>query len=83
MSTCRDMAVTSSHLVVGDVVSRATRRTPAKVSQHSMLSLTKYYLKHLENDAKHLADELTDYHCHNVNPQGPRGQLEFLPDPRP
>ena len=69
MSTCRDMAVTSSHLVVGDVVSRATRRTPAKVSQHSMLSLTKYYLKHIENDAKYLADELIDHHSQNVNPK--------------
>ena len=69
MSTCQDMAVTSSHLVVGDVVSRASRRTPAKVSQHSMLSLTKYYLRHLECDAKHLADELVDFHAQKVNPK--------------
>ena len=82
MSTCKDMAVTSSHLVVGDVVSRATRRTPAKVAPHAMLSLTKYYLKHLDEASKHLADELIDYHCQTVSPKRPRGQFELLPDPR-
>ena len=69
MSTCRDLAVTSSHLIVGDVVSRASRRTPAKVSQHCMLSLTKYFLKHLEDGTKHLAGELIDFHSQNVNPK--------------
>ena len=69
MSTCRDLSVTSSHLVVGDIVSKAMRRTPAKVSQHSMLSLTKYYLRHLEDESKHLAEELIDFHCQTVNPK--------------
>ena len=69
MSTVRDLQVTSSSLSVGDIVSRAQRRTPAKVGQHSMLSLTKYYLKHMENDSKHLAEELIDFHCQVVNPK--------------
>ena len=68
MSTCKEMAVTSSHLAVGDIASRETRRTPANISHHSMLSFTKYYLKHCENDAKHLADELIDFHCQTINP---------------
>ena len=69
MSTVRDLSVTSSHLVVGDIVARAQRRSPAKVQQSSMLSLTKYYLKHLENESKYLAEELIDFHCHMVNPK--------------
>ena len=69
MSTVRDLQVTSTSLSVGDIVSRACRRTPAKVGQHSMLSLTKYYLKHLEDDSGYLAEELIDYHCQTVNPK--------------
>ena len=33
MSTCKEMSVTSSQLVLGDVVARAARRTPAKVGK--------------------------------------------------
>ena len=69
MSTVREMSVTSSHLVVGDIVAKADRRTPVQVQKSSMLALTKYYLKHLDDECKHLAEELIDYHCQNVNPK--------------
>ena len=69
MSTVREMSVTSSHFVVGDIVAKAERRTPVKVQRHSMLSLTKYYLKHLDDECMYLAEELIDYHCQNVNPK--------------
>ena len=67
MSTCKELSVTSSQLAVGDVVARAGKRTPAKVAPASMLGLTKYYLKHLENNTKHLADELVDFHAQKVD----------------
>ena len=69
MSTVRELSVTSSHFVVGDIVAKAERRTPVKVQKHSMLSLTKYYLRHLDDGCKYLAEELIDYHCQNVNPK--------------
>ena len=69
MSTVREMSVTSSHLVVGDIVAKAERKTPVKLQRSSMLSLTKYYLKHLGDECKYLAEELIDYHCQNVNPK--------------
>ena len=34
-----------------------------------MLGLTKYYLKHLDDECMYLAEELIDYHCQNVNPK--------------
>ena len=69
MSSCDDLSVTSSHVVVGDIVARAQRKTPARVQQSCMLSLVKYYLKHLEDKSKYLAEELIDFHCHMVNPK--------------
>ena len=66
MSTCKEMSVTSSQLVLGDVVSTASRRTPAKVGKNTMVFLTKYYMKHLENNTKHLAEELVDFHAQKV-----------------
>ena len=67
MSTCKELSVVSSQLAVGDVVARAGKRTPAKVAPASMLGLTKYYLKHLENNTKHLADELVDFHAQKAD----------------
>ena len=69
MSTVRELSVTSSHFVVGDIVAKAERRTPVKVQKHSMLSLTQYYLRHIDDECKYLAEELIDYHCQNVNPK--------------
>ena len=69
MSTVREMSVTSSNLVVGDIVAKAERRTPVKLQRSSMLSLTKYYLKHLDDECKYLAEELIDFHCQNINPK--------------
>ena len=66
MSTCKEMSVTSSQLVLGDVVARAARRTPAKVGRTTMMHLTKYYMKHLENNTKHVAEELVDFHAQKV-----------------
>ena len=66
MSTCKEMSVISSQLVLGDVTSTASRRTPTKVGKNTMMYLTKYYMKHLENNTKHLAEELVDFHAQKV-----------------
>ena len=66
MSTCKQKSLISSTLVVADIVHSATMRTPAKVAAAAMLSLTKYYLKHVNDDTKHLADELVDFHSQKV-----------------
>ena len=72
------MMVTTGHLVVGDLVGRVERRTPLKVQRNFLLSLAKYYLMHLDDDSKYLAEELIYFHSKTVNPEDLVLSSQFL-----
>ena len=77
MSTAKDMsasdASTSSRgklkTQLGDLVAKAQRRTPAKVSFTTMAWLTKFFVQFLEDESLHLVHELVDFHSAKVNPR--------------
>ena len=69
ISTVNEMMVTTSHVVVGDLAGRVARRTPFIVQRSFLLSLAKYYLMHLDDDSKYLAEELIYFHSKTVNPE--------------
>ena len=57
------------HVRMADLVARVSRRTPAKVSMHTLQSLVKYFAMHLQEGTVHLIQELVDYHAAKVNPK--------------
>ena len=54
---------------MGDLVARATRRTPAKVSDKIMAILCKFFNQFLSRGTLHLFKELVDFHAAKVNPR--------------
>ena len=54
---------------IGEIISRAERRNPQRVGVRVLQGLTKYLVRHLENQTVHLAEELGDFHSARVNPR--------------
>ena len=77
MSTAKQMSASDAESTnrgkqktnLTDLVAKATRRTPAKVSMGTMSWLTKFFVGFLEDEALHLVHELVDFHCAKVNPR--------------
>lgn len=69
IATCQEVSKIRSQLAVGDIVARAQRRSPHKVSERALQSLTLFYLRHLEDKQPHLAIELQEFHSAKVNPR--------------
>ena len=60
----------SNHIVsMADLVSKALRRTPAKVSQTTMTILCKVFSQSLQSGHPELINELVDFHAARVNPR--------------
>ena len=53
---------------LGDLVAKAMRRTPAKVSFQTMSTLCKFFTHFLTSGDQHLIQELVDLHAVKVNP---------------
>lgn len=69
ISTCSDLRQSRSQVPLGDLCAFAEKRTPAKVGTRALEALAKFYLALLKEDARHLADELVDFHAARVNPR--------------
>ena len=54
---------------LGDLVSAAQRKNPAKISSTTWMSLTKYYIGFLENGAGDLVEDLSEFHSACVDPR--------------
>ena len=59
----------SDKVPLGDLVERAHRRHPAKISPTVMSTLVKYFVQYLGSGDHHLIQELVDYHSVKVNPR--------------
>ena len=55
-------------IIMGDLVSKAQRRNPAKISPQVLLTLCKYFTQFLEEGEGHYVQELVDFHSSTVNP---------------
>ena len=53
----------------GDLVAAAQKRNPAKISPVTWLTLAKYYIGCLENNAVDLIDDLNEFHSNFVDPR--------------
>ena len=54
---------------LGDLVSAAQKRNPAKISPSAWMTLSKYYIGFLENQAVDLIEDLNDFHSNSVDPR--------------
>ena len=54
---------------LGDLVTAAQKRTPAKISATTWLTLGKYYIGFLENGVVDLIEDLHEYHSNTVDPR--------------
>lgn len=48
ISTCQEMSISRSSLPLGEIIHRASHRTPAKIGGTILEGLTKYFLAHLK-----------------------------------
>ena len=69
MSVCGELKQSRTQISLGDLCAFAEKRSPAKVAARALESLAKFYLGYLKEEAKHLADELVDFHAARVNPR--------------
>lgn len=69
VSTCEEMSITRSKLTLGEIISRAQHRSPARLGDRTLTGLAKYYIKHLENNSMYLVEELQIFHSMTVNPR--------------
>lgn len=67
-AVAEDLSKKSRKISQGDLVAAVARKNPAKVSPHTLTTLTKYYIGHLENETVYLVNELVDWHSANVDP---------------
>ena len=68
-ATAESLSVNQNRISVGDLVSAAVRKNPAKLSPKIMNVLTRVYIGFLENGVPELLQELVDYHSEKVDPQ--------------
>ena len=54
---------------MADLVSKAARRNPAKISSVVLSTMAKFFGQFLENGYQHLIQELVDFHAMKVNPR--------------
>ena len=67
--TMREMGQKTGSANMGDIVARADRRNPAKVSTATLQCLTKFFVQFSEGGNKELLEELVDFHSTYVNPR--------------
>ena len=68
-ATAAEASKTSETLKMGDLVSRAGKRNPARISSTVLQTLAKYFSQFLEEGNVHLINELVDFHAFSVNPR--------------
>jgi hypothetical protein len=55
-------------LKMGDLIAKALKRNPAKISQGTVCILAKYYVQFLDSGDQFLINELVDFHSAKINP---------------
>ena len=54
---------------MSELIAKAAKRNPAKISPTVLATLSKFYVKYLESGDLHLIQELVDHHAATVNPR--------------
>ena len=69
MATAKMISETNKNITMGDLIARASKRNPAKISPRILQTLAKFFTQFLGSGDQHLVNELIDYHSHKVNPR--------------
>ena len=69
ISVCEDMSLVRSSGSLGEIISKVSSRTPAKIGGATIDGLARYYMMHLKEGTTYLAEELQDFHSAKVNPR--------------
>ena len=72
-----------SIVAMADLVAKAMRRTPAKVSNWTMSTLCKFFVQFLESGDQQLLQEAQDFHAARVNPRALSVPFSFSRRSRP
>ena len=67
--TCEALSKKQARISHGDLMSAVARRNPAKVSPHTLQTLSKYFIGLLENGAVDLVEDLVDFHSYTIDPK--------------
>lgn len=67
-ATAESIVSTQKKIIMSDLIARASKRNPAKISPLVLSTLTKFYVQFLESGDAHLVKELVDFHASRVNP---------------
>ena len=78
MSMAEEMSKSAKKVTLADLIARAERRNPAKLSVSSMNILAKVYTQFLGASQQHLCSELVDFHSERVNPKELVISMAFL-----
>eukprot|EP00972_Heterocapsa_arctica_P080198 11821077-Heterocapsa_arctica.AAC.1 len=63
------MSRTCQHVKLSDLVAKALKRNPSRISTELLTSLAKFYVQFLASDHHYLINELVDFHSTTVNPK--------------
>jgi hypothetical protein len=69
MATAELLKKTQKKVILGDLVAKAGKRSPAKIMPLVLNTLAKFFVQFLETDDMHLLKEIVDFHSVKVNPR--------------
>ena len=69
VATAENLSETSKKVILGDIVAKALKRNPAKISPKVINCLAKFWMQYLESGDQHLVHEFIEWHASEVNPK--------------
>ena len=69
VATADAISETTKKVTLGDIVAKASRRNPAKISPKVLNCLAKFWMQFLESGDQKLVQEFVEWHASEVNPK--------------
>ena len=69
VSAAEAMSGVKKTVQMGDLVAKASKRNPAKISPSVLNTMAKFFVQFLQSGDQHLLTELVDFHSMKVNPR--------------
>ena len=69
VATATDISRTQKTVPMGELIAKACKRTPAKISPTAIQTLAKFFVQFLSTGDQVLVGELVDFHSMRVNPK--------------
>ena len=69
VATALDLGETTKKIPLGDLVAKALKRNPSKISARVIQNMAKFFVQFLQSNDQHLVNELIDFHSSSINPR--------------